>query len=169
MNIYIGGPIMKHFITSAFFVLGFVMTASAQSVTVDITLNPMGDFKAKTTEVVGQAQVVGDVVRANNIVVKFAGLKTGLELRDKHTQRYLDAPNFPEAILTSAVGKAGKGTGKLKIRGIEKDVEGTYKIAGNILNADFKVNISDYGIKDINYMGVGVEDTVVIHVSVPIK
>jgi polyisoprenoid-binding protein YceI len=101
--------------------------------------------------------------------VNLKNLKTGLELRDKHTQKYLETATYPEAILVSASGKAGQGSGKLKIRGIEKDVAGTFKIEGKMLKADFKVNIADYGIKDINYMGVGVEDIVVIHVTVPVK
>lgn len=154
---------------SVFLVLGFAGSAFAQSATVDITLNPMGDFKAKTSEVTGQVQVTGDEVKAENIIVNLKALKTGLELRDKHTQKYLETSKFPEAVLVSASGKGGKGKGKIKIRGIEKDVEGTYKLDGKLLNADFKINISDFGIKDINYMGVGVEDTVVIHVSVPVK
>lgn len=154
---------------SVFLVLGFAGSAFAQSATVDITLNPMGDFKAKTSEVTGQVQVTGDEVKAENIIVNLKALKTGLELRDKHTQKYLETSKFPEAVLVSASGKGGKGKGKIKIRDIEKDVEGTYKLDGKLLNADFKINISDFGIKDINYMGVGVEDTVVIHVSVPVK
>lgn len=160
---------MKTFIAALFVTFGLINTAFAQSVTIDITLNPMGDFRAKTSDVKGFALLKGDQVTAENITVNLKSLKTGLELRDKHTQKYLDTVTYPEAILVSASGKAGKGSGKLKIRGIEKDVEGTFKIEGKMLKADFKVNIADYGIKDINYMGVGVEDIVVIHVVVPVK
>ncbi len=160
---------MKTFIAALFITVGFINTALAQSVTIDITLNPMGDFKAKTSDIKGFAVAKGDQVTAENITVNLKGLKTGLELRDKHTQKYLDTATYPDAILVSASGKAGQGSGKLKIRGIEKDVAGTFKIEGKILKADFKVNIADYGIKDINYMGVGVEDIVVIHVAVPVK
>ncbi|WII73699.1 YceI family protein [Bdellovibrio sp. 22V] len=143
--------------------------AMAQSVTVDVVLNPMGDFKAKTSDVKGSAVVKGDEVSAENIVVNLKGLKTGVELRDKHTQKHLDTTKFPEAVLVSATGKGGKGKGKIKIRGVEKDVEGTYKVEGKVLKADFKLNISDFGISDINYMGVGVEDEVTLHVAVPVK
>jgi polyisoprenoid-binding protein YceI len=160
---------VKTFIAALFVTFGLINTAFAQSVTIDITLNPMGDFRAKTSDVKGFALLKGDQVTAENITVNLKSLKTGLELRDKHTQKYLDTVTYPEAILVSASGKAGKGSGKLKIRGIEKDVEGTFKIEGKMLKADFKVNIADYGIKDINYMGVGVEDIVVIHVVVPVK
>lgn len=159
---------MKFFAASLILTLG-VSSAYAQSVTVDVTLNPMGDFKAKTANVKGAATVKGDEVTAQNIVVDLKSLKTGVELRDKHTQKHLDTTKFPEAILVSAKGKGGKGIGKIKIRGIEKDIAGTYKVEGKVLKADFPIKISDFGIGDINYMGVGVEDTVTLHVAVPVK
>lgn len=141
----------------------------AQSVSVDVVLNPMGDFKAKTSDVKGFATVKGDEVSASNITVNLKNLKTGVELRDKHTQKHLQTDKFPEAILVSATGKGGKGTGKIKIKGVEKDIAGTYKVEGKTLKAEFKLSLPDFGITDINYMGVGVEDEVKLAVSVPIK
>lgn len=143
--------------------------ATAQTAVVDVVLNPMGDFKAKTSEVKGEAVVKGDEVSAQNIVVTLKGLKTGVELRDKHTLKHLDVTKYPEAVLISATGKGGKGTGKIKIRGIEKDISGTYSVKGKILEAKFKLKLSDFGIKEINYMGVGVEDEVTLNVTVPVK
>lgn len=159
---------MKVF-AAMFLSLSFSWTAMAQSVVVDVVLNPMGDFKAKTSEVSGTATVNGDTVSAENIVVNLQSLKTGVELRDKHTLKHLDVKKYPEAILVSATGKGGKGTGKIKIRGIEKDIAGTYKVDGKTLKAKFKLKISDFGIGDINYMGVGVEDEITLLVSVPVK
>lgn len=152
-----------------FITLGLSFNAFAQSATVDVVLNPMGDFKAKTSDVKGFATVTGDEVSAKDIVVNLKSLKTGVELRDKHTQKHLDTTKFPEAVLISATGKGGKGTGKIKIRGKEQDITGTYKIVGKTLNAEFKLNLPDFDIKDINYMGVGVEDEITLHVSVPVK
>jgi polyisoprenoid-binding protein YceI len=141
----------------------------AGEVTVAVTLNPMGDFKAKTSDVKGSAVVKGDEVTAENIIVNLKGLKTGVKLRDEHTQKYLETSKFPDAILVSAKGKGGKGTGKIKIRGIEKEIAGTYKVDGNTLNAEFVLNIADFKIKDVKYMGVGVEDNLTLLVSVPVK
>lgn len=157
------------FLAALFLAMGLSQAAMAQSVTVDVTLNPMGDFKAKTSDVKGFATMKGDEVSAENIVVNLKSLKTGVELRDKHTQKYLETPKFPEAVLVSATGKGGKGKGKIKIRGVEKDIEGTYKVEGKLLKADFKLTLSDFDIKEINYMGVGVEDEVTLHVAVPMK
>lgn len=149
--------------------LSLSLTAKAQSVVVDVTLNPMGDFKAKTNDVSGFATLSGDEIKAENIVVKLKSLKTGVELRDKHTQKYLETEKFPEAVLVSAKGKNGKGTGKIKIRGVEKEIAGDYKVSGKKMQAKFKLNLADFNITDINYMGVGVEDEVALIVVVPIK
>jgi len=139
------------------------------NVVVDITLNPMGDFKAKTTEIKGEAIQKGDEVSAENIVVNLKSLKTGVELRDKHTQKHLETDKFPEAVLTKATGKGGKGQGHIKIRGVEKDITGTYTIKDKTLSAEFNLSLADFNMKDINYMGIGVEDTVTLHITLPLK
>lgn len=149
--------------------LAFTKIALAQSASVEVILNPMGDFKGTTAVVKGFATQKGDEVVAENIIVNLKALKTGLALRDKHTQKYLETSKYPEAVLLSARGKGGKGVGKIKIRGIEKDISGTYKITGKKLQAKFKLNLSEFGIKDISYTGVGVEDEVTVTVVVPVK
>lgn len=141
----------------------------AASASVDVTLSPAGSFKGKTADVKGFVTKKGDEVSAQNIVVNLKSLKTGIELRDKHTQKHLETEKFPEAVLLSAKGKGGKGTGKIRIRGVEKDITGTYKVNGNELEAEFKLNLADFKITNVKYMGAGVEDEVVLHVAVPVK
>ncbi|AZZ38392.1 YceI family protein [Bdellovibrio sp. qaytius] len=137
-------------------------------VTVDVVLNPMGNFKAKTDSISGVAEVTGTDVSAKNVRVDLRTLKTGIEVRDKHTQKHLHTDKFPEAILSIAKGKNGKGIGRISINGQEKEIKGTYKIVGKNLEADFSLNLPDFKITDINYMGVGVEDEVKLHVIIPI-
>lgn len=158
---------MKLVLAAAVLTLG-VSSAFAQSVVFDVTLNPMGDFKAKTNQVKGNAQVKGDEVSAQNIVVNMKSLKTGVDLRDKHTQKYLETDKYPTATLVSATGKGGKGKGTIKIKDKSVNVEGTYKVEGGLLKAEFMVKASEIGIKDVNYMGVGTEDDVKVHVEVPV-
>lgn len=141
----------------------------AASAEVDVTLSPAGSFKAKTGDIKGFATVKGDEVSAQNIVVNLKGLKTGIELRDKHTLKHLETDKHPQAVLVMGKGKGGKGTGKIRIKGIEKEISGTYKVKGKDLQAEFKLNLPDFKITNIKYMGVGVEDEVVLHVSVPVK
>ncbi|MBC7371657.1 MAG: YceI family protein [Bdellovibrionaceae bacterium] len=147
----------------------FAQFSLASSASVDVNLTPAGSFKGKTNDVKGFATMKGDEILAQNIIVNLKSLKTGVELRDKHTLKHLEVDKYPEAVLVMGKGKGGKGIGKIKIRGIEKQVAGTYTVSGNELNAEFKLNLPDFKITGIKYMGVGVEDQVVLHVAVPIK
>ena len=145
------------------------MTAMAQEAVVDVSLRPAGSFKGKTSEVKGVATVKGDKVEASNISVNLKSLTTGISLRDEHTKKRLETEKYPEALLISATGQGGKGEGLIRIHGIEKKVSGTYKIDGSNLSAEFPIKFSDFNIKDIKYMGVGVDDNGMIHVKVPVK
>ncbi|MEN0059946.1 MAG: YceI family protein, partial [Bdellovibrio sp.] len=57
----------------------------------------------------------------------------------------------------------------IRIKGIEKEIEGTYSIEKDVLNAQFKLKLADFKITGIKYMGVGVKDEVTVSVTVPIK
>lgn len=139
-------------------------------VVIDVLLSPTGSYKAKTQKVTGSAKKTPDGgVIAENVVVDMQSIKTGIGLRDKHTKERLKTDKFKEAKLIKATGKDGKGTGEMEIMGKKQKVEGTYKIEGNMLKADFPMNLKDLDIKDVRYMGVGVKDKVVVHVELPIK
>ncbi len=135
-----------------------------------VKLSPAGGFVGNSTEVKGNAVKGPDgTVSAQNITVNLSRLKTGMNLRDEHTKKYLETTNFPEAILLSAQGKNGKGTGQIKIKGIEKTIQGTYVIQENTLQAKFPLKLSEFNIKGIRYMGVGVKDEIQVEISVPLK
>lgn len=135
----------------------------------DIKLSPAGNFTGKTPDVKGVAKKVGTKFVAENIVVNLTTVKTGLALRDEHTLKYLDTKTHPNAILVKAQGENGKGTGTIKIRGIEKPITGTFKIVGSELNAEFPISLKEFKIEGIRYMGVGVKDQVVVKVKVPVQ
>ncbi len=143
--------------------------ALGASASVDVNLTPAGSFKGKTADVNGFATMKGDEVIAQNIVVNLQSLKTGVELRDKHTLKHLEVTKYPQAVLLMGKGRGGKGVGKIRIRGIEKPIEGTYKVNGSELTAEFKLSLKDFNITGIKYMGIGVEDQVALQVSVPVK
>jgi polyisoprenoid-binding protein YceI len=155
----------------SFAILFYSLTSLAGGeATADVSLTPAGSFTAKCDTVKGEAVLKGNTVTADKIVVDLRNLKTGISLRDKHSRdKYLEVDKYPEAILTDGKGKDGKGTGKLKIRGIEKAVSGSYTIKGDTLFAEFPIKLSDYDIKKIKYMGVGVDDEVTIKINVPVK
>lgn len=158
---------MKFLVTLV--LLTYASVSLSQEAVVDITLRPAGSFKVKSTEVKGFVTQKGDVVEAKNIVVGLKNVKTGITLRDEHTRKHLDVAKFPTAELVSATGKAGKGEGIIKIRGIEKKVEGEYKMEGGKLVGSFPIKLSDFGITGIKYMGVGVQDEATVNVSIPKK
>jgi hypothetical protein len=156
-------------------VLAFVTVASASafaesSATVGVSLTPAGDFTIKNLKVTGDAYKTSDGgVAAENIVIDLKDLKTAIALRDTHTKRYMKVAEFPTAKLIKATGKDGKGKGEAEIMGKKVPIQGTYKVEGKQLKAQFKVHIADVGIKNVNYMGTGVDDDVMVDVSVPLR
>lgn len=145
---------------------GFAQQGTAKAY---VALSPAGDFVG-TMKSTGGATLSGGKVSAKNIVVDMKSLSTGLDLRDDHAKnKYMEVGKYPEAVLIEATGENGKGTGKLRFHGKENPVSGTYTVqGGKVLNAEFKIKLSDYGISDISYKGIGVEDEVKIEVQVPI-
>ncbi len=140
------------------------------SVKVDFKLSPAGKFPAESREVKGSAYMQGDKVVADNVVLPLKSLNSGIGLRDEHMKnKYLNTAQYPDAVLVHGEGQGGKGTGKIKLRGIEKDIQGTYTIKGQDVVAQFEVKLSDFGISGIKYMGVGVNDTAVVSATIPIK
>ncbi|MFN8944392.1 MAG: YceI family protein [Pseudobdellovibrionaceae bacterium] len=160
---------IQRFVLSSCALVMFSATLFAQEAEIKVSLSPAGSFIGKTKDVAGVVETDGTTYTAKNIVVKLSQLKTGIELRDKHTKDHLEVDKYPAATLISASGKDGKGTGKIEIRGVQKDVEGTYKVEGSTFIAEFPVNFPDYNIKGIRYAGLGVKDKGVITVKVPIK
>ncbi|OQW47629.1 MAG: hypothetical protein A4S09_15060 [Proteobacteria bacterium SG_bin7] len=142
---------------------------SESKLEIDVSLSPAGSYKATTTEVNGSAYKTADGVAAENIIVNFKNLKTGIGLRDKHTRDRLAVDKYPSAKLVKAIGKNGKGEAQIDVRGKKIKVKGTYKIEGDKLTAEFPIEISTLDIKDVRYMGVGVKDTVTVHITVPLE
>ncbi|MBN8538373.1 MAG: YceI family protein [Deltaproteobacteria bacterium] len=140
-------------------------------VSVNCKISPAGSFKAKTKSVTGSVTIKNNEVTAEKITVDLKSLTTDMGLRDDHMKKkYLEVDKYPEATLTLGKGKAGKGEGKLKFRGIEKEIKGTYKVIDNKeVEAQFDLNMADFKISGIRYMSMGVKDIVNVTVTVPVK
>lgn len=149
----------------------FCFSTQAQTigVTIDVKLSPAGSFKAETAKIKGTAKKTADGVFAENIEVDIQSLKTGVELRDNHLKDRLLVKKYPKAKLINAQGKNGKGTATVEIKGIKKQVKGTYKIIGKALQAEFKMSLAALDVKNVRYMGVGAKDEINITVTVPMK
>ncbi|HPI41703.1 MAG TPA: YceI family protein, partial [Pseudobdellovibrionaceae bacterium] len=123
------------------------------------------------SEISGSVSKLSDgTLEAKNISVQLKKLKSGMSLRDEHmTKKYLETDKYPEALLLSAQGKNGIGEGIIKIKGIEKKIQGNFNVIGSNLKAVFNLKLSDFEIKGIRYMGVGVKDQIRVEILLPIN
>lgn len=156
-----------------FFILATVFSFSVHAqnagVQVDFKLSPAGSFSAKTTKVKGYAVVNGDTVTAENVEVDITSLDTANGLRTTHVKDRLESTKYPTAKVIKAQGKGGKGTATIEVKGIQKEVSGTYKITGKKFVGQFPVSLDDFKIKDPRYMGIGVKDAAIVNVNLPVK
>ena len=156
---------------SAFMILTFIggHLASAGQLQIDVALSPAGSFKAQTQKVEGSAYRTVDGIEAKDVSIDLKSITTGMSLRDKHTKEHLLVSKYPEAKLIKAIGKNGKGTATIAIRGKTQDVSGTYKIVGDTVKAEFPMKLSDLDITGVRYMAVGVKDQVMVHIELPLS
>lgn len=156
-----------------FLFLSLANFAFAQDNTVKayFVLNPMGDFIGTMKVISGNVTLQDGKFKGKNIVVDLKSLSTGMELRDDHAKnKYLDIKKYPTATLLEAVGANGVGKARIKVRDKESLVNGTYKVSssGKNLKAEFKIKLSSFGIAEVNFKGIGVEDEVRVEVIVPV-
>ena len=95
------------------------------------------------------------------ITVKLGNIKTGTDLRDKHTKEDLEADKYPTASLKVArsaltIGGTGDTKGSLTIHGTTKDVTFHYTPDGG----STKINVKDFGVKPRSYLGISIKDEV---------
>lgn len=147
---------------------GFASAEPVADVDFKVTMGPT--FTATTKSVKGKVVSKNGEYIAENIIVDLKTLTTKMDLRDDHMKnRYLEVNKYPEAVLVMGKGKDGKGTGKIKIRGVEKEIEGTYKpLSDKELEAKFDLSLAAFNIK-ADYKGIGVKDIVKLRVVVPIE
>jgi polyisoprenoid-binding protein YceI len=141
----------------------------AQSLEIDVKLSPAGSFQATTKKIKGSAKVSGSQAVAEGVLIDLKSLTTGISLRDKHLKDRLNVEKFPIAKLIKAEGNGGKGTATLEIKGQKHQVSGTYEVKGGQLRAQFVMKMSDLGINDVRYMGVGAKDEVTVSIELPTK
>ena len=133
-----------------------------------ITLSPAGDFVANSAKARGFVDKNGQALSAEELSVEVGTLKTDIELRDKHLHERLGGAKT-KIVFKDAKGQGGKGTGTLVVNGQSKAVAFIYKESSNQVLARFLVKPSDFGIKDVKYLGIGVEDKVVIDAQFPVR
>ena len=138
---------------------------SAGEVVISVELFPVGSFEIKSTVIKGgKLRKKGDKFIVKNIYVPNSSLKTGIELRDEHTQKRLGKN---DVIVERAVGRDGEGRGDIVINAVKKRFKFTYEDKEGTIEAKFQLSLEEFNISEINYLGVGVEDEINVRVNLP--
>jgi polyisoprenoid-binding protein YceI len=143
-----------------------------------------GSFDVKTAALSGSvtASPSGSSAFDGSLAVDLRTLETGIDLRNEHLRTtYLEVargPDYQTATVSAIDLKGlnrdapdGKGsfTGSLTLHGTTKAVSGAVDVrragAGLQVKASFPVNLSDFGIREPRYLGVGVKNTVQVQVT----
>ncbi len=101
-------------------------------------------------------------------------ITTGNSLKSWHSKRrkWFDAKNYPTISFESRkFEKAPKGylvTGKLKMKGVEKEITVPFNFSNNIFFGQFKVKRSDYNVGKVKGFAKLVSDTIVIDFTIPV-
>jgi polyisoprenoid-binding protein YceI len=151
-------------------------------VRVNCPLTIGGSFQAKTAAMSGSVTTGASHSYDGSLVVDLRTLDTGIDLRNEHLrEKYLEvdkAPGYDKATLSEVDIKGlnpespeGRGsfTASLMLHGTRKTVSGPAEIrraaSGLRVKASFPVNLSEYGIPEPRYLGVGVKNTVQVEVT----
>lgn len=153
-----------------FFVLfsAFSFLAYAESkVTISVTLTPAGSFQAVSNRPKGNLTKSGDEFKADKVTVSIESFKTGIDLRDEHFWKHLQANKYAKATLTDLKAKAGQGTAMLEVNGVIKAIKISYTEKNGEILANLKVNAKDFNLPSAEYLGVGVKNEVIVDVILP--
>ena len=160
---------MKNLCLLLLFVFALPALAEKKALDVTINLTPAGSFQVQADKVKGKIKKSGDLYMAKKLWVKARDLETGIELRDDHMRKRIEADKHQNIIVSDVKAKGGKGIGKITIKGITKKIKFAYKVSGDKMLARFKLKLSDFKVKDLTYLGVGAKDDVLVQALVAIK
>lgn len=138
-------------------------TAFSNELRVKVALSPAGSFVAQTVKLKGDVKIDGEKISAEQLWVKVEELKTGIDLRDQHFHKHLSFEKYPKITMTKVEAQGGTGKGLISINDVKKDITFKYKkISDKKIEAVFELIPSQFNLKKAEYMGIGVEDKVVI-------
>ncbi len=109
------------------------------------------EFEGTGGELVGDAKPDKENKLAGTFTVDLKKFTTGNEQRDGHMKSYLETDKFPEAVFTLdpvlfSAGTHKAFTGTLKLHGVEKKVSGSVDFESSKATAQFKVDVTAFGI-----------------------
>ncbi|MDH5415520.1 MAG: hypothetical protein OEW87_15395 [Flavobacteriaceae bacterium] len=146
---------------------------TSKKLIVDVSLSPAGSFTITSSQIKGKVYLTNDgKMQAKKIKIPIKTLKTGIELRDNHLKKKLGQEIDKNAalLLIEANGSAGNGKAIFLVLNKKQTVNYRYtKLSNNRIEAMFSIKLDEFNISGINYMGVGVENTVQVKVIMPYK
>lgn len=102
-------------------------------------------------------------------------ITTGLTLKSWHAKRkkWLNAKEFPSITFNSGkIEKTQRGymaNGKLKIKGVEKEVKIPFSFSNNIFFGNFYIRRSDYNVGKTKGFGKMVADSILVEFTITVK
>lgn len=150
-------------------ILASLSCFAEEKITLFVGLRPAGSFQAVSKKPKGNLIKEGGAFTADKISVSIESFKTGIDLRDEHFWKHLQASKHPKATLSNLKGQGGKATATLEVNGVKKPVSITYSEVGTEVQAKFKVKASDFALPKAEYLGVGVDNEVPVEVTLPFK
>jgi hypothetical protein len=126
------------------------------------------EFTGTGCAIEGTPKVDGGKV-SGEFSVDLSKLDTGMSLRNDHMRdNYLEVKKFPKATLKldPMPEAGGPFTGKLSLHGVEKAVSGTAKKEGAGWSFKFDVNTKDFGMKQADYKGIVIGESISISGSI---
>jgi polyisoprenoid-binding protein YceI len=157
---------MKFIVVLAVALMSFIALAETQ-VTLYITLTPAGSFNAVNKKVKGNLIKKDGAFTTDKLSLNIENFKTGIDLRDEHLWKHLQASKQPKATLTDLKATAGKGTANLEVAGVKKPINLVYAEKGTEVVAKFQVKASDFALPAAQYLGVGVDDLIKVEAIIP--
>ena len=144
-------------------------------VVVTCPLTVGGSFEARATAVVGEVRSAPGNRLEGRLLVDLRSIETGIALRDRHMkENYLEVgkPGFDRAVLEQIQLERMNGstpfTGLLTLHGRQRPVAGAATLQetrdGLRVEAEFPVRLSEFGIAEPTYLGVGVTPDVRVRV-----
>jgi polyisoprenoid-binding protein YceI len=184
LRMFMKSTLMVLFLTSIAFGGTATWHAGQSDVRVVCPMTVGGSFAAKSTALSGSVTPAasGSPAFEGTFAVDLRTLDTGIGLRNEHLRNnYLEVDKgsgYDQAVVSEIELKglnpdapAGKGsfTGSLSLHGVKKAVAGSVDVrpagGGLRVRASFPVSLSDYGIPEPRYMGIGVKNTVQVEVA----
>lgn len=143
--------------------------AKSGSISINVPLTA-SSFKIESKKLKGKIKESKGTYSAKKLYVKVKDLSSGMDLRDEHMKNSdrLDEKKFPKIEVTDIKAKGGKGSAVIQIKKKKKKINFKYSTSGDMFVAKFDLNVTEFDLKNLKYLGIGVKDIIHVTANVPI-